>query len=192
MLEVVRAASAPASATRSSRRRPPIALGAMFGKLLADSGGADQIVDTIVGRSQRPTLPWSMAVIGAIIGLPMFFESAVLLMPVDLPGRQARRAIHHRARHPGARRTLRDARVRAAAPRAAGGHPGCRRRPRAYVGARHPGRDPHDRRRRAAVRRFAERWVPVPAATSTTRPPRSARSGPASGSRWPRCCCPSC
>ncbi|MDT7704102.1 MAG: gluconate:H+ symporter, GntP family, partial [Pseudonocardiales bacterium] len=28
-----------------------IALGAMFGKLLADSGGADQIVDTIIGRS---------------------------------------------------------------------------------------------------------------------------------------------
>jgi GntP family gluconate:H+ symporter len=28
-----------------------IALGAMFGRLLADSGGADQIVDTIVGRS---------------------------------------------------------------------------------------------------------------------------------------------
>ena len=28
-----------------------IALGAMFGKLLADSGGADQIVDTIVGKA---------------------------------------------------------------------------------------------------------------------------------------------
>ena len=27
-----------------------IALGAMFGKLLADSGGADRIVDTIIGR----------------------------------------------------------------------------------------------------------------------------------------------
>ena len=35
-----------------------IALGAMFGKLLADSGGADRIVDTIVGRVQhaRPAL----------------------------------------------------------------------------------------------------------------------------------------
>ena len=28
-----------------------IGLGAIFGKLLADSGGADQIVDTLVGRS---------------------------------------------------------------------------------------------------------------------------------------------
>jgi GntP family gluconate:H+ symporter len=60
-----------------------IALGAMFGKLLADSGGADQIVDTIVGRASTRSLPWAMAGVGAIIGLPMFFEiGLVLLMPV--------------------------------------------------------------------------------------------------------------
>ncbi|MEV1170243.1 hypothetical protein [Nonomuraea sp. NPDC049784] len=41
-----------------------IALGAMFGKLLADSGGADEIVD-IVGRSSPRTLPWAMGVVGA-------------------------------------------------------------------------------------------------------------------------------
>ncbi len=60
-----------------------IALGAMFAKLLADSGGADQIVDTIVSRSSKQTLPWAMAGVGALIGLPMFFEiGLVLLMPV--------------------------------------------------------------------------------------------------------------
>ncbi|MBC7633080.1 gluconate:H+ symporter [Aeromicrobium sp.] len=60
-----------------------IALGAMFGKLLADSGGADQIVDTIVSHSTTRTLPWAMALIGAIIGLPMFFEiGLVLVIPV--------------------------------------------------------------------------------------------------------------
>jgi GntP family gluconate:H+ symporter len=60
-----------------------IALGAMFAKLLADSGGADQIVDTIVGRASGRMLPWAMAAVGAIIGLPMFFEiGLVLLMPV--------------------------------------------------------------------------------------------------------------
>ena len=60
-----------------------IALGAMFGKLLADSGGADEIVDTLVGRSSTRALPWTMALVGAIIGLPMFFEiGLVLLMPV--------------------------------------------------------------------------------------------------------------
>jgi GntP family gluconate:H+ symporter len=62
-----------------------IALGAMFGKILADSGGADQIVDTIIGRSSRRMLPWAMALVGALIGLPMFFEiGLVLLMPVIL------------------------------------------------------------------------------------------------------------
>ncbi|WP_392544942.1 GntP family permease [Oryzobacter telluris] len=60
-----------------------IALGAMFGKLLADSGGADEIVDTLIGRSSERTLPWAMAGVGALIGLPMFFEiGLVLLMPV--------------------------------------------------------------------------------------------------------------
>ena len=60
-----------------------IALGAIFAKLLADSGGADQVVDTIVGRATGRSLPWAMAAVGAIIGLPMFFEiGLVLLMPV--------------------------------------------------------------------------------------------------------------
>jgi len=60
-----------------------IALGAMFAKLLADSGGADEIVDTIVGHSSPRMLPWAMALVGAIIGLPMFFEiGLVLLIPV--------------------------------------------------------------------------------------------------------------
>ncbi|NDK89583.1 gluconate transporter [Gordonia desulfuricans] len=60
-----------------------IALGAMFAKLLADSGGADEIVDTIVGHASPRMLPWAMALVGAVIGLPMFFEiGLVLLMPV--------------------------------------------------------------------------------------------------------------
>jgi GntP family gluconate:H+ symporter len=60
-----------------------IGLGAMYGKLLADSGGADQIVDTLVDRSSPRALPWTMALVGAIIGLPMFFEiGLVLLIPV--------------------------------------------------------------------------------------------------------------
>ncbi|QIG41557.1 gluconate transporter [Nocardioides anomalus] len=60
-----------------------IALGAIFAKLLAESGGADQVVDTIVGRASPRALPWAMALVGAVIGLPMFFEiGLVLLMPV--------------------------------------------------------------------------------------------------------------
>ena len=60
-----------------------IALGAMLGKLLADSGGANRIVDTIVDRVGARTLPWAMALIAAIIGLPMFFEiGVVILVPI--------------------------------------------------------------------------------------------------------------
>jgi GntP family gluconate:H+ symporter len=60
-----------------------VGFGAMFGKLLADSGGADQIVDTIVSKSTPKTLPWAMSLVGALVGLPMFFEiGVVLLIPV--------------------------------------------------------------------------------------------------------------
>jgi gluconate:H+ symporter, GntP family len=59
-----------------------IALGAMLGKLLGDSGGADKIVHTLL-RGRPPTLPWKMALIAFIIGIPMFFEvGLVLLVPV--------------------------------------------------------------------------------------------------------------
>ena len=59
-----------------------IALGAMVGKLLADSGGADKVVDTLL-RGKPATLPWKMALIASIIGIPMFFEiGLVLLIPV--------------------------------------------------------------------------------------------------------------
>jgi GntP family gluconate:H+ symporter len=62
-----------------------IALGAMLGKLLADSGGADQIVDTIIGKSSDRSLPWAMALVAFIIGIPMFFEiGLVMLIPVVL------------------------------------------------------------------------------------------------------------
>ncbi|MGW7519716.1 GntP family permease [Streptomyces sp. NPDC054796] len=62
-----------------------IALGAILGKLLADSGGADQIVDTILARAGKRSMPWAMALIAGIIGLPLFFEvGIVLLIPVVL------------------------------------------------------------------------------------------------------------
>jgi GntP family gluconate:H+ symporter len=60
-----------------------VALGAMLGKLLADSGGADVIVERITGRVGHRGLPWAMALIAAIIGLPMFFEiGVVILVPI--------------------------------------------------------------------------------------------------------------
>ncbi|HWM36446.1 MAG TPA: gluconate:H+ symporter [Streptomyces sp.] len=62
-----------------------IALGAILGKLLADSGGADEIVDTILARTSERAMPWAMALIAGIIGLPLFFEVGIVLMiPVVL------------------------------------------------------------------------------------------------------------
>ena len=62
-----------------------IALGNMIGALLADSGGADRIVDRVIGRVPGPRLPWAMAGVAALIGLPLFFEiGVVLLVPVVL------------------------------------------------------------------------------------------------------------
>ena len=59
-----------------------IALGAMLGKLLADSGGADRVVETLL-HGRPATLPWKMALIAGIVGIPLFFEiGLVLLIPV--------------------------------------------------------------------------------------------------------------
>jgi GntP family gluconate:H+ symporter len=62
-----------------------IALGSILGKLLTDSGGADQIVDTILDRARGRAMPWAMVLIASVIGLPLFFEvGIVLLIPVVL------------------------------------------------------------------------------------------------------------
>lgn len=61
-----------------------IALGSMIGALLAESGGADGIVSRIIGVSAT-ALPWAMAGVAALIGLPLFFEvGVVLLVPIVL------------------------------------------------------------------------------------------------------------
>jgi GntP family gluconate:H+ symporter len=60
-----------------------IALGAMLGKLLAESGGATRVVNTLVDKAGPRLLPWAMALVAVIVGLPMFFEiGLVLLLPV--------------------------------------------------------------------------------------------------------------
>ena len=62
-----------------------IALGAMVGGLLADSGGADRIVQTVVDRVPGGALPWAMAGAAALVGIPLFFEvGVVLLVPIVL------------------------------------------------------------------------------------------------------------
>ncbi|WP_116451178.1 SLC13 family permease [Blastococcus litoris] len=62
-----------------------IALGAMIGGMLAESGGADRIVNAFVDRVSARRLPWTMAGVAALIGIPLFFEvGVVLLVPIVL------------------------------------------------------------------------------------------------------------
>lgn len=62
-----------------------VALGTMLGKLLAESGGAQQIADTLLRHARPKAVPWIMALVAMIIGIPMFFEiGLVLLLPLIL------------------------------------------------------------------------------------------------------------
>ncbi len=62
-----------------------IALGSMIGALLAETGGADGIVNRVVNGVSRTALPWAMAGVAALVGLPLFFEvGVVLLVPIVL------------------------------------------------------------------------------------------------------------
>ena len=60
-----------------------VALGTMLGKMMAESGGADQIAYTLIRFFGEKNIHWAMVVIGLIVGLPAFFEVGfVLLIPI--------------------------------------------------------------------------------------------------------------
>jgi gluconate:H+ symporter, GntP family len=60
-----------------------VALGTMLGKMMAESGGADQIAHTLIGWFGEKRIHWAMMVIGLVVGLPAFFEVGfVLLIPI--------------------------------------------------------------------------------------------------------------
>jgi GntP family gluconate:H+ symporter len=60
-----------------------VALGTMLGKMMAESGGADQIAYTLIRFFGEKNVPWAMVVIGFLVGLPAFFEVGfVLLIPI--------------------------------------------------------------------------------------------------------------
>ena len=60
-----------------------VGLGTMLGKMMAESGAADQIALTLMRWFGERNLHWAMLVIGLLVGLPVFFEVAfVLLIPI--------------------------------------------------------------------------------------------------------------
>ncbi|MGE7759575.1 GntP family permease [Peribacillus sp. NPDC097895] len=58
-------------------------LGAMLGKLIADSGGAQRIAMTLVNKFGEKYIQWAVVIASFIIGIALFFEvGLVLLIPI--------------------------------------------------------------------------------------------------------------
>ncbi|WP_241090590.1 gluconate:H+ symporter, partial [Pseudomonas viridiflava] len=60
-----------------------LGLGTMLGKLMADSGGADQIAQTLIRTFGKQKVHWAMMFSAFLVGIPLFFEIGfVLLIPL--------------------------------------------------------------------------------------------------------------
>jgi len=58
-------------------------LGAMLGRLIADSGGAQRIAMTLVNKFGEKNIQWAVVIASFIIGVALFFEvGLVLLIPI--------------------------------------------------------------------------------------------------------------
>ena len=57
-----------------------IALGAMLGKILADSGTTERLASAILRHTSPRTIPWAMTLVAFVIGIPMFFEVGLVVM----------------------------------------------------------------------------------------------------------------
>lgn len=57
-----------------------IVIGAMLGKLIAASGAAQQIATTIMKAIGLKNIHWALALIGLIIGIPLFYNTGFVIM----------------------------------------------------------------------------------------------------------------
>jgi Gnt-I system high-affinity gluconate transporter len=57
-----------------------VVLGAMLGKLVAESGAAQQIAAVLMGAFGAKNIQWTMMTTGFIIGIPLFYNVGFLLM----------------------------------------------------------------------------------------------------------------
>lgn len=57
-----------------------IILGAMMGKLVADSGAAQQISSTLIGFFGQKNIAWGMMFTGFVVGIPLFYNVGFVLM----------------------------------------------------------------------------------------------------------------
>ena len=60
-----------------------LGLGAMLGKLVADSGAAQRITSNLVEKFGRKNIQWAVVLTGFIVGIPMFYSVGfVILVPL--------------------------------------------------------------------------------------------------------------
>jgi len=60
-----------------------ICLGAMLGKLVAESGAAQKIADVLVNAFGVKHIQWALLIVGFIIGIPLFYNTGfVLVVPL--------------------------------------------------------------------------------------------------------------
>ncbi|WP_447748640.1 GntP family permease [Pseudomonas nicosulfuronedens] len=60
-----------------------LALGTMLGKMMAESGGADQIARTLIQAFGKERVHWAMMFAAFLVGIPLFFEIGfILLVPL--------------------------------------------------------------------------------------------------------------
>lgn len=57
-----------------------ICLGAVFGKLIADSGAARRIATSLIGQLGMARIPVAMTVTGFVVGLPLYYNVGFVLM----------------------------------------------------------------------------------------------------------------
>lgn len=57
-----------------------IGLGSMFGAILQVSGGVEVIAHTLLDKFGEDKAPWALGIAGLIVGMPVFFESGLLIL----------------------------------------------------------------------------------------------------------------
>lgn len=74
-----------------------IGLGSMFGAILQVSGGVEVIADTLLNKFGEEKASWALGVTGLIVGMPVFFESGLLiLIPVAFGiARKTQKSVFH-------------------------------------------------------------------------------------------------
>lgn len=62
-----------------------ICLGAVLGKILEESGAAEKIATTLIGRFGERNIQWAMLLTGFLVGIPLYYNAGfIILVPLVL------------------------------------------------------------------------------------------------------------